>query len=44
MLAALSSFGANAYSIWYFAAGVLAVGAVMSLVLMGVSLIRRLIQ
>jgi hypothetical protein len=44
ILASLSSFGANTYAIWEFAAGVLVVWATAVLVLMGVALIRRLID
>lgn len=43
-LATLSQFGVTSNAIWEFAAGVLSVILVAALVLMGVSLIKRLIE
>lgn len=43
-LATLSDFGVTSGVIWEFAAGVLSVMFTMALVLMGVSLIKRLIE
>jgi len=44
MIAVLSQFGVNAEAIWVFAAGVLTVLFTAALVLMGVSLIKTLIN
>jgi hypothetical protein len=43
-LAVLSEFGATSSVIWQFAAGVLSVMLVAALVLMGVSLMKRLLE
>lgn len=44
MIAILSTFGANASAIWEFAAGVLTVVFTVTLIIMGISLIKRLIN
>jgi hypothetical protein len=43
-IASLSPFGVNSGAIWEFAAGVLVVAFTIALILMGVSLIKRLIE
>jgi hypothetical protein len=44
MLAALSAFGANAYAIWEFGGAVIAVMLTACLIMMGIALIKRLIE
>jgi hypothetical protein len=44
ILAELSQFGVNSYAIWEFAAAVLAVMLTVALILMAVSLIKRLTE
>lgn len=44
IIASLSPFGVNSSVIWQFAAGVLVVAFTVALILMGVSLIKRLIE
>jgi hypothetical protein len=44
IIAQLSSFGTNSESVWMFAAGVLVFLLVVGLILMGVSLIKTLIN
>jgi hypothetical protein len=44
IIAQLSSFGVNSQAIWEFAGGVLVVAFTIALILMGVSLIKKLIE
>lgn len=44
IIAALSQFGTTSYAIWEFAGGVLVVMFTVALILMGVSLIKGLIE
>lgn len=44
IFATLSSFGSNAFAIWQFAGAVIAVLLVSCLIMMGIALIKRLIE